>query len=103
MSLLVVAAHVTRGENAVRSARFLRVPATFSGEIQITQGSSVFGPRGINRHTVGWRDLTDYGRYVVTDRPAMALAADAKRFVSVLNSRIASVIAAIKEEREQIR
>ncbi|NNH75128.1 ESX secretion-associated protein EspG [Nocardia uniformis] len=85
----------------VVSARFLRAPASISGEIQITQGSSVFGPRGITRHTVGWRDLDD-GRYVITDRPARALGADAKRFVSVLNTRIAAVIRAVKEEREHL-
>lgn len=89
-------------ELSSRSARFLRAPATNSGEIQITQGNSVFGPRGIKRHTVGWRDLDGEGRYVITDRPAAALAADSKRFVSVLNTRIAAVIRAIKEEREQL-
>ncbi|WP_330179969.1 ESX secretion-associated protein EspG [Nocardia sp. NBC_01503] len=89
-------------EVSSRSARFLRAPATNSGEIQITQGSSIFGPRGVKRHTVGWRDLDGHGRYVISDRPAAALAADPKRFVSVLNSRIAAVVHAIKEEREHL-
>ncbi len=84
------------------SARFLRAPASISGEIQITQGSSVFGPRGIARYTVGWRDLEDDGRYVIADRPAIAVGADTNRFVSLLNARVAAVIRAIKEEREQL-
>ncbi|NNH70266.1 ESX secretion-associated protein EspG [Nocardia uniformis] len=85
---------------AYRSARFLRAPTTISGEIEITQGSSVFGPRGINRHTVHWRDVVGDGRYVIIGRNAMA--ADSKQFAAVLNSRIAIVIRAIKEEREHI-
>lgn len=85
-----------------RTARFSRMPLTAAGQIQIVQGSSVFGPRGIHQHVVGWRDLDGDGRYIITDRPATALASDSDRFVSVLNSRIARVIRAIKEEREQV-
>ncbi|MBL1079176.1 ESX secretion-associated protein EspG [Nocardia sp. 2] len=85
-----------------RAARFSRAPLAASGQIQIVQGSSVFGPRGIRRFAVGWRDLEGDGRYVLTDRPATAMASDGSRFVSVLNSQIAQVIRAIKEEREQV-
>ncbi|WP_330178925.1 ESX secretion-associated protein EspG [Nocardia sp. NBC_01503] len=84
-----------------RAAWFSRMPLAASGQVQIVQGSSVFGPRGIRQYTVGWRDLDGDGRYVITDRPATALASDSDRFVSVLNSQIAQVIRAIKEEREQ--
>ncbi|MBF6236470.1 ESX secretion-associated protein EspG [Nocardia otitidiscaviarum] len=84
------------------AARFLRRPVVSSGQIQIAQGSSMFGPRGIRRYVVGWRDIQGDGRYVITDSPAAAVAADSGRFVSVLNSRVAQVIRAIKEEREQV-
>ncbi|MEV6771289.1 ESX secretion-associated protein EspG [Nocardia sp. NPDC051030] len=82
-----------------RTKEFLKAPATSAGEIHIVQGSSVFGPRGITRHLVRFRDLAEDGRYAVTENPEQALAVDEARFTSVLNSYIAAVIRTIKEER----
>ncbi|NNH69467.1 ESX secretion-associated protein EspG [Nocardia uniformis] len=87
--------------SAGNSPSVLRGPATIAGTIDVRQGSSVFGPRGIVHHTVRWRDLAEDGRYVVAGSPAAAMAVDSKRFVGILNSQIAKVIAAIKEERER--
>ncbi|GAB4583211.1 ESX secretion-associated protein EspG [Nocardia sp. IFM 10818] len=82
-----------------KSKEFLKAPATTAGEVHIVQGRSVFGPRGITRHLVRFRDLEDDGRYAITEDPAQALAVDRARFVSVLNGCIAAVVRAIKDER----
>ncbi|MGW4529504.1 ESX secretion-associated protein EspG [Nocardia sp. NPDC004340] len=87
-------------DTAVSRAReFLEATASNAGEIHIVQGSSVFGPRGITRHQVQFRDLVDDGRYVIVDNPARALAVDKARFLSVINSYVAAVIQVIKDER----
>ncbi|MFE3222531.1 ESX secretion-associated protein EspG [Nocardia sp. NPDC059228] len=89
-----------RSETTVSAGQaFLKAPMTTTGEIAIVQGSSAFGPRGIARHKVLFRDLEDEGRYVITENPAQALAVDQTRFVSVLNRYVASVVQAIKDER----
>ncbi|MEC3955018.1 ESX secretion-associated protein EspG [Nocardia sp. CDC153] len=89
-----------RSETAVSVGQaFLKAPMTTVGEISIVQGSSVFGPRGIARHKVLFRDLEDDGRYAIVENPAQALAVDQTRFVSVLNRYVAAVIQTIKDER----
>ncbi|MFE5288995.1 ESX secretion-associated protein EspG [Nocardia sp. NPDC056611] len=87
-------------DTAVSRAReFLEATASNAGEIHIVQGSSVFGPRGITRHQVQFRDLVDDGRYAIVDNPERALAVDKARFISVINSYVAAVIQVIKDER----
>ncbi|MEU1206782.1 ESX secretion-associated protein EspG [Nocardia sp. NPDC005825] len=87
-------------DTAVSRAReFLEAPASNAGEIHIVQGSSVFGPRGITRHQVQFRDLVDDGRYAIVDNPERALAVDKARFISVINSYVAAVVQVIKDER----
>ncbi|MEU1429299.1 ESX secretion-associated protein EspG [Nocardia sp. NPDC005746] len=89
-----------RSENAVTAGEaFLNAPMTAVGEIAVVQGSSVFGPRGIARHKLLFRDLEDDGRYVMVENPAQALAVDQTRFVSVINRYVAAVIQTIKDER----
>lgn len=85
----------------LRTRKFLAVPATCKGTIDIVQGHSRFGPKGIATHTLEWRDLEDDGRYIIADSEsqAIATAADPKRMISVINTRIAAVIRAIKDER----
>ncbi|WP_194852870.1 ESX secretion-associated protein EspG [Nocardia sp. SYP-A9097] len=82
-----------------KTKEFLTAPATTAGDIYIVQGSSVFGPRGITRHLVRYRDLAEDGRYVITENPEQALAVDESRFISVINNYIAAIIRAIKDER----
>ncbi|MFE4455842.1 ESX secretion-associated protein EspG [Nocardia tengchongensis] len=87
-----------------RAREFERLPTNGVGEIIISQGESVFGPRGIKQHELRWRDIQDDGRYVITDQdPPVAIAADDQRTVGLINSGIASVIRVIKEEREMRR
>lgn len=83
-----------------RSAEFLSAPAERFGFIDVLQAHSIFGPRGMTRHRLKWRDLVDDGRYVIDDgHPPVAMAADKRRVVSVINARIAEVVRAIKDER----
>ncbi|WP_330183371.1 ESX secretion-associated protein EspG [Nocardia sp. NBC_01503] len=85
---------------ADRSRKFLHIRPTLIGTIDVIQGSSVFGPRGVTRHRMEWRDLQDSGRYVIGHAaPWKAVAADEKRFIGMINARIAEVIRVIKEER----
>ncbi|MFE1593223.1 ESX secretion-associated protein EspG [Nocardia sp. NPDC058705] len=83
-----------------RAAAFYAAPGLCAGTIEIIQGSSIFGPRGISRFLLGWRDLEDDGRYVIDDRhPPTATAADRKQLTRMINARIAEVVRAIKDER----
>jgi len=84
-----------------RLAEYLfTAPAHRIGRIDISQGSSRFGPRGIVRRRLGWRDLIDDGRYTLTaDTPATAYGTDVARMVNMINTEIAAVIRAIKDER----
>ncbi|MGK8520572.1 ESX secretion-associated protein EspG [Nocardia asteroides] len=83
-----------------RAQRFLSAPAHYEGTVEVVQGRSLFGPRGITSHEMRWRDMAGDGRYVITgSNPTVAAPADSKRFVQLINVRIAEVIRAIKDER----
>ncbi|MEV0707506.1 ESX secretion-associated protein EspG [Nocardia aurea] len=85
---------------AHRSRKFLEAPAITEGIITVVQGRSIFGPRGITRHQIEWRDLVDDGRYaIIAGVPPRAVGADAVRLTTLINAEIASVIRAIKDER----
>ncbi|WP_227998543.1 ESX secretion-associated protein EspG [Nocardia australiensis] len=84
---------------ADHSTSFLDLPTSRVGTIDVIQGRSRFGPRGITRHRLEWRDVRDDGRYVIDDRtPPVAVGADASRLIGTINSRVAAVIRAIKDE-----
>ncbi|MFF2087772.1 ESX secretion-associated protein EspG [Nocardia sp. NPDC058176] len=86
----------------LRAKQFESAPVERIGSVEIIQGQSRFGPRGVTRHKLTWRDLTDDGRYVIAEEvPRVATGADAKRFTEMLNRRIAAVVRAIKDERVQ--
>ncbi len=46
-------------------ARFLGTTAESTGSVQVVQGKSKYGPRGITRGGRLWRDLPGDGRYVM--------------------------------------
>ncbi|WP_067861520.1 ESX secretion-associated protein EspG [Nocardia shimofusensis] len=82
------------------SEEFLKTPTERVGSISVIQGRSLFGPRGITKHRLGWRDLVDDGRYVIDDRtPPVAMPASSRRLTEMINTRIAAVVRAIKDER----
>lgn len=83
-----------------RSAIFLGWPTSTTGIIEVVQGNSRFGPRGISRRQIRWRDLIDDGRYAITtDVPSIAVGVDIPRLRTMINNEIATVIRAIKDER----
>ncbi|MCM6776088.1 ESX secretion-associated protein EspG [Nocardia sp. CDC159] len=83
-----------------RAQRFLDTVPVCTGSIDIEQGRSIFGPRGLTRHRLTWRDLEGDGRYVIDDQhPPVARPSDDKRMISLINGRIAEIIRAIKDER----
>ncbi len=82
------------------SERFLARPFGTIGLIQIIQGSSRFGPRGVLRRQLELRDLIDDGRCVITfDTPRVVNGVDSARLVDAINTEIAQVVRAIKDER----
>ncbi|WP_225726877.1 MULTISPECIES: ESX secretion-associated protein EspG [unclassified Nocardia] len=83
-----------------RSLAFHSTPVDSVGLIEIVQGRSRFGPRGITRYHLGWRDLVGDGRYVtVFDTPPVAVAADGGRMTALLNAEIIKVVRTIRDER----
>ncbi|WP_433195524.1 ESX secretion-associated protein EspG [Nocardia sp. CA-107356] len=85
---------------ADRSTEFLALPSSCTGTIDVIQGRSRFGPRGITRHRLEWRDVRDDGRYAIDDQnPPVARSVDANKLVSMINTRVAEVVRAIKDER----
>ncbi|MFE3188703.1 ESX secretion-associated protein EspG [Nocardia sp. NPDC059240] len=88
------------GESArMRTKRFEDAPVDTEGRFEIVQGYSKFGPRGVARRTLSWRDLSDDGRYVIGNEPHVATPADAKRMVAALNVLVAAIVQKIREER----
>ncbi|WP_328395542.1 ESX secretion-associated protein EspG [Nocardia sp. NBC_00416] len=79
---------------------FLEAPTTGEGIITISQGISRFGPRGVFRIRMRWRDLDDDGRYAITLGPSpVAVPVEAKQLTAMLNDSIAEVVSAIRDER----
>ncbi|MFI9506341.1 ESX secretion-associated protein EspG [Nocardia sp. NPDC052566] len=82
-----------------RAEQFLARPAATRGAIEIGQGRSRFGPRGMLRQQIGWWDVVDDGRYAVPPgSPRVASGVDARRLVAMINTEIATVVRAIKDE-----
>ncbi|MEV6139617.1 ESX secretion-associated protein EspG [Nocardia sp. NPDC051990] len=83
-----------------RLQRFLSATPEAGGRIEVAQVGSRFGPRGVFRRALDWRDLAGDGRYAITEGcPRMAVGVDAKRLTSLINVEIAEVVRAIKDER----
>ncbi|MEV6280995.1 ESX secretion-associated protein EspG [Nocardia sp. NPDC051832] len=78
---------------------FWSAPVLRFGIIQIEQGSSRFGPRGVARRALAWRDVAEDGRYVLAGDPAAAMGVDARHLIARINSEIAWIVRAIKDER----
>ncbi|MEV4124619.1 ESX secretion-associated protein EspG [Nocardia sp. NPDC049707] len=83
-----------------RSEAFSKAPVETAGQVIVVQGQSKFGPRGIVENRIPWRDLVDDGRYaIVSANPPVARPVDKRQFVAVINTQIATVVRAIKDER----
>lgn len=86
-----------------RGAAFLAAPVSCVGTIDVEQGSSIYGPRGITRRRMDWRDLVDDGRYLVreADTP-IAAPAGTELLKGAINALIAQVVRVIKDERRKV-
>ncbi|MEV0293208.1 ESX secretion-associated protein EspG [Nocardia sp. NPDC050710] len=79
---------------ARHSEQFLNTPASKTGAITVIQGHSKFGPRGVHRHHLVWRDLPDDGRYLIelpSDAP-IAVGIGAGGLVAKINSSIENML-----------
>lgn len=86
-------------EQGARSAAFLRCATTCKGRIDIIQGRSVFGPRGITRRRLRWRDHVNDGRYIVRqENPPTAGPVTGRRLRDLLVDSIAMVLQTLADE-----
>ncbi|MGV9614031.1 ESX secretion-associated protein EspG [Nocardia xishanensis] len=82
------------------SAEWLGRRAECVGVIEIRLGSSIFGPRGITRYRIEWRDLVDDGRYAVTEAAGpIATAVDLPRLANLITAHITTVLQTLEDER----
>ncbi|WP_067819125.1 ESX secretion-associated protein EspG [Nocardia inohanensis] len=93
-------AHETMDGTVVdQAADFLATDALRLGVIEVVQGRSRFGPRGITRQKLQWRDIAEDGRYLVTgDFPPVAAAADQRRMITTLDTYINEVLLTLADE-----
>ncbi|WP_278264910.1 ESX secretion-associated protein EspG [Nocardia sp. AG03] len=92
--------HEDGDDTATRSREFANEPDELAGSIEIEQGWSRFGPRGVLRLHLVWRDVIDDGRYVIVPgTPARVVPVDRRGLVSLLNSQIAEIVRAIRDDR----
>ncbi|GAB2562183.1 ESX secretion-associated protein EspG [Nocardia heshunensis] len=86
-----------------RGLRFLSTPADQTGAIQILQGRSKYGPRGVAVSTLLWRDLPGDGRYLIDlDSPVKsAVGVDARRFADHVDRTIGHILDHMESRGEQ--
>lgn len=86
-----------------RSLRFLSTPADQTGAMQILQGRSKYGPRGVAVSTLLWRDLPGDGRYLIDldQEPKSAIGVDSRRFADHIDSVIVRILAQMESRGEQ--
>ncbi|MFC3964548.1 ESX secretion-associated protein EspG [Nocardia jiangsuensis] len=79
-----------RSESAADvSARFLAAPGAATGAISVHQGHSAFGPRGILKQDIFWRDMLDDGRYaIVLDQAPVAMGVDGRRLAGLVDAAV---------------
>ncbi|MFI9503547.1 ESX secretion-associated protein EspG [Nocardia sp. NPDC052566] len=81
------------------AADFLRMPTERHGVIDISQGRSKFGPRGIGTHVIAWRDLVDDGRYAIVCAGApTAVGVGAAQLTALVDAGIETMLARLADE-----
>ncbi|MET7768235.1 ESX secretion-associated protein EspG [Nocardia sp. NPDC005366] len=82
------------------SAAWMSRSADRVGVIEIHQGSSIFGPRGVTSYRIDWCDLAGDGRYaVIGTAPSIARAIDEKRLAAMITAEITKVMQTLEDER----
>ncbi len=82
-----------------QAQQFLDAGLHSTGSIDVVQGRSMFGPRGITKFRLEWRDLDNDGRYAIDPENSMAVAIGRERLITMINTKVAAVVQAIKDER----
>ncbi|WP_024800390.1 ESX secretion-associated protein EspG [Nocardia sp. BMG51109] len=78
--------------------RFRTAARGGAGSIDISQGASRFGPRGVTRRGLEWADLVADGRYVITGPPRRAVPVGDDGLRAAIDGAIAEVVQAIRDE-----
>ncbi|MBF6327530.1 ESX secretion-associated protein EspG [Nocardia transvalensis] len=79
---------------------FYQQKPKYIGGIEVAQGISRFGPRGRTVRYLEWRDVLGDGRFVIVPTmPPAAVAVDERAFIAMINTEVATIVRAIKEER----
>lgn len=85
--------------SADTARRFMSMPVTTRGMIEISQMRSAFGPRGRVQRALHWRDVSADGRYVTSaDTPNVAHCADKDHLINLINNEIVTMVRSIKDE-----
>lgn len=81
------------GIDSSAGQRFLETPTERVGTIEISQGRSKYGPRGLVTREYQWRDHRDDGRYVIApDEPPIARSAGRQQLADLIDSEIQMIL-----------
>jgi hypothetical protein len=88
----------------VRCRSFQKATKSTVGIIEVRQGRSIYGPRGLALRRLFWEDHPGDGRYVIDLEPPMAaVAADSAALEAKIDAEIAEVMRALQGElRERV-
>ncbi|MBU3068188.1 ESX secretion-associated protein EspG [Nocardia sp. NEAU-G5] len=85
-----------------RSTRWQRAPRTTVGIIEIRQGKSKFGPRGMGMKRMFWEDHPGDGRYLIDlDPPLAAIGIDATELQGRIDQGIAEMLRMVQDESRE--
>ncbi|MFI5776857.1 ESX secretion-associated protein EspG [Nocardia sp. NPDC051570] len=72
-----------------QTQRFFQRRSDCTGSIQVVQGRSKYGPRGIQKTTMLWRDVAGDGRYVMSlDEPPFAVGTNRRMLIERIQTDI---------------
>ncbi|MFD6161919.1 ESX secretion-associated protein EspG [Nocardia sp. NPDC060256] len=87
-----------------RTQRFFQRPADCTGTIEVVQGRSKYGPRGIQKTRMMWRDVIGDGRYVMSlDEPPFAVGTNRRMLVERIQKDIGNLMQRLETHWESGR
>jgi hypothetical protein len=86
-------------DRELSSRQWRKTEVSSVGLLEVVQGQSVFGPRGIALRRIFWQDHVDDGRYaIVVENPVAAIGIDNAQFEAMINSDIAAIARTLQDE-----
>jgi hypothetical protein len=83
----------------VHNRRWRKAEVSCVGVLEVVQGRSAFGPRGIVLRRIFWQDHVGDGRYaVVVDNPVAAVSIDDSQLEAMIDREIAVVTRTLQDE-----